>query len=789
MKRKIRILYVIDKLACAGTQRQLIELLGHIDKEKFEPAVCCLLFDGEWAWKVRELGIPIHVLGLKKIYGLKALYKLFMLIRLIRRGRYDIVHNCLFAANVFGTLAAKLARIKVIINSRRQAGYWNENPNRLIWRFVNKSSDCVIANSENVRSFIASNEGVDEDKILVIHNGLVISPRRPKFGKLNRELSIPNDTIIVCIVANLTAVKGHLDLIRAFEKVTATCETAHLVCIGDGPLRTYLEKEVRNRNLDSNIHFLGRRQDVDEILANVDIGVMASLSEGLPNAILEYMMAGIPVVATGVGGVTDIIRHDENGFLVSPGDTDALSETLIRLCESKQLRKELGAAGRKDVEKRFDSSRMVKEYEDVYSKLIDNDTKCRDKISGKFTYVISQFPCYDETFVSRELKALVDLGVDLTIFSLKPCRDSIVHSDAAKLLCRTRYLPFISLANIFNMVYFTVMYPGRIIRSIFQVVLPAMVRPLNILKLIYVFPKLCSYARIIIEKKYDHIHAHWATIPTECAMILSRLTRIPFSFTGHAHDIFLENPTLRRKLDEAEFVLTCTGDNKRHLSKMFPTIEESKIVVSYHGIDLEKYLPKQLQKQSGNGKPFEILGVGSLFECKGFEYLIRACSKLTDKGVDYRCRIIGGGYLYNDLNELIQKLALQDRVQLLGYMSQDEIIDYYRKADLFVLPAVLKIHWGIPNVLLESLAVGTPVACTSLPALSELMDGPACGYTIPEKDPDAIAELVEACAVDGDELLVLGAEGRRKIEQKFDLRKNAENVRDILYEAVGKKSY
>ena len=492
MKRKIRILYVIDKLACAGTQRQLIELLRHIDRKKYEPAVCCLLFEGEWAWKVRELGIPIHVLGLRKIYGLKALYKLFMLIRLIRRGRYDIVHNWLFAANVFGTLAAKLARVKVVINSRRQAGYWNENPNRLVWRFVNKSSDCVIANSENVRSFIASNEGVDEDEILVIHNGLVITPRRPKFGKLNRELSIPNDAIIICIVANLTAVKGHLDLIRAFEKVAATCDIAHLVCVGDGLLRTCLEREVRARGLDSTIHFIGQRQDVEEILANVDIGVMVSLSEGLPNAILEYMMAGIPVAATAVGGVTDIIRHDENGFLVSPGDTDALSETLTRLCESKQLRKELGAAGRKDVEKRFNSSRMVKKYEDVYSKLIDNKSGCKSEIHGKFAYVISQFPCYDETFVTRELKALVDLEVDLTIFSLKPCRDSVIHSDAEKLLCRTRYLPFISLANIINVVYFTVRNPLRVIRSIFEVVLPAMIRPLNMLKLIYLLPKLCS---------------------------------------------------------------------------------------------------------------------------------------------------------------------------------------------------------------------------------------------------------------------------------------------------------
>ena len=784
MRRKIRILYIIDKLVCGGTQKQLIELLRGIDRSRYEPAVCCLLFEGEWAHKIRELGIPIHVLGLKKIYGLKALHRLFRLIHLIKRGRYDIVHNFLFAANVFGTLAAKFARARVVINSRRQAGYWNENPNRLVWRFVNKYSDCVIANSENVKSFIASNEGTDADKILVIHNGIEITSSLPKRGKIRKELSLSDDSIIVCIVANLSTVKGYSYLVRAFEKIDTACPTVHLVCVGDGPLRKHLEKQVRDRGLNETVHFLGRRENVLEILADADIGVMASLSEGMPNAILEYMLAGIPVAATAVGGITDIIRHDENGLLVSPGDVEALSETLMRLCESSQLRKELATGGRKDVEQRFNAKRMVEDYDHVYSRLVKAGSQGHGTESVKVVYIISQFPAYDETFVTRELKALVDLGVNLTIFSLKPCRDRVIHEDAKTLLIRTKYLPFISFGNLISMLCFMAGHPVRVARSICEVLIPLIAQPLNLLKLIYVFPKLCSYARYIALGRYSHIHAHWATIPTECAMILSRLTGVSFSFTGHAHDIFLRNPTLGRKLKEAQFVLTCTGENKKHLLRIFPDIDESKIIVSYHGIDLKKYLPKRLDKPKKKSMPFEILGVGSLFECKGFEYLIRACSKLSRKGVDYRCKIIGGGRLHDKLNALISQLDLQDRVELLGYMSQGEIVRYYQNADLSILPAVLKIHWGIPNVLLESLAVETPVVCTPLPAVKELMNGRACGYTVPEKDPEAIAEVIETCARDGNELLAFGAEGRRKIEEKFDLRKNAQHIRDILYETI-----
>jgi len=784
LKKKTRILYIIDKLVCAGTQRQLIELLKNIDRTKYEPEVCCLLYEGKWAHVVRRLGIPLYVLGLKKIYGLKALHRFFRLVRLIKRRRYAIVHNYLFAANVYGTLAAKIARIKIIINSRRQAGYWNENPNRLVWKFVNRSSDCVIANSETVKSFIVSNEDIDPDKVLVIHNGIAITPGPSKSGNLRKELSLPDESIISCIVANLSGVKGHLDLIRSFENVSKACDSAHLVCIGNGPLRSSLEKEVYDRKLGDKVHFLGYREDVGELLADADIGILASLSEGMPNAILEYMRAGLPVAATGVGGITDIIRNDENGLLVSPGDVEALSEILTRLCESSELRKELGAAAQRDVIGRFSSKRMVEHYNRVYSKLLDTVSQPQYTEPRKFAFIISQFPAYDETFVTRELKTLVDLGVNLTIFSLKPCRDKVIHSDARKLINRTRYLPFISFRNIGNILYFAVRYPGRMIRSICQVVLPSMLQPLNFLKLIFVFPKLCSYAKAILHERYDHVHAHWATIPTECAMIISRLTGISFSFTGHAHDIFLKNPMLRKKLLEARFVLTCAGENKRYMLRKFPDIDRSKIIVSYHGIDLEKYLPKELDTPKRNKTPFELLAVGSLFECKGFEYLIRACAKLSERGVEYHCKIIGGGYLENDLKRLIEDYELQDKVQLLGYMSQEDIVDYYRSADLLVLPAISKMHWGIPNVLLESLAVGTPVACTPLAGMKEIMDDGICGYTIPEKNPEAIAQLIEMCARDGDELLAFGKEGRKRIEDKFDLRKNTESIKEVLYEAI-----
>ena len=174
-----------------------------------------------------------------------------------------------------------------------------------------------------------------------------------------------------------------------------------------------------------------------------------------------------------------------------------------------------------------------------------------------------------------------------------------------------------------------------------------------------------------------------------------------------------------------------------------------------------------------NERPFRIVSVGSLFECKGFEYLIEACALLKERGREVRCRIVGGGCRREKLEKLVSSLQVGDSVEFAGYQLQEEMPAHYAWADLCVLPAVLAIHWGIPNVLIESLAVGTPVACTPLPSLPELIDSPPCGFVIPEKDPSAIANLIEKASAAPDLLLHYGETGRGKIEEKWNVEKNA----------------
>lgn len=406
--------------------------------------------------------------------------------------------------------------------------------------------------------------------------------------------------------------------------------------------------------------------------------------------------------------------------------------------------------------------------------------------------IFSQFPCYDEVFILREMAAL-DRLLNITIFSMKKSgKDPVSHSLSRPLLENTIYSNFLLSSKLItaNLKYlFT--SPRRYINTLFQLLRMNWGNMEFLLKTFALFPQAVLFASICRDRKIEYVHGQWATYPASTAFIISRLNGVPFSFTGHAHDIYLKTTGLREKLQSAGFTITCTADNKRYLLKVAPEIDPDKIRVIYHGLDLNTYRfrekhPRRIEREGeGDGtpagtSPFHILSVGSLFECKGYEYLIEACALLAREGFSFRCRIVGGGYLEGPLKRLARDRNLADLLEFTGYQAQEEMPAHYRWSDLCILPAVLKIHWGIPNVLLEALAVGVPVACTPLPSLPELIDDPPCGFTIPEKDPRAIADLVKRISREPDLLEQYGRAGREKIEERWDIQKTGRKIAELF---------
>ena len=383
--------------------------------------------------------------------------------------------------------------------------------------------------------------------------------------------------------------------------------------------------------------------------------------------------------------------------------------------------------------------------------------------------IVSKFPCYDEAFILREIHAL-SKRMEITIFSLKDSKEKVLHDDARELLPRTHYVPYLFSFRIFE-AHLRALFtrPTDYFRALFRLIRGNLQSSEFLFKSLAFFPKSIYLAQWFKEKDIHHIHAYWATYPASVALVASEMTQIPFSFTGHAHDIYVDVTHLREKMARATFISTCTQKNKDYLLKtVAPGFPEEKILVQYHGLGLEQF--------GVNGKKrnqvFQILSVGTLHYYKGFNFLLHALTFLKKKRLDFHCTIVGGGPLRSDLGRHIQFLKLEDQVTMTGPLKQAEVIPYYKRSDILVLMAQPEWHWGIPNVFIEALAAKTPVITTRFGSVEELIRDGETGLIVPPKDPEALAQAIEKLYRDDVLRLRLAEAGHQEVTQRFDLDKN-----------------
>lgn len=389
----------------------------------------------------------------------------------------------------------------------------------------------------------------------------------------------------------------------------------------------------------------------------------------------------------------------------------------------------------------------------------------------KIAYILSQFPETHETFILREILELKRNNVQLSLFSLKKCRDKIIHPQAKFLIKETHYSPLIFSWNIFKAkMFFVFTKPIKLFSVFFYLIKHNFTSPKLLAKTLGVLPISMSFAKKIHEQQIDHIHAHWATIPTTSAIIISRLTGIPFSFTAHAWDIFIDQTMLREKVKKSRFVFTCTGYNKNYLDSLLSEEDSNKIILNYHGIDFEK-----LEIPEKNQEPNLIFSIGRLCEQKGFPYLIKACKILKEKRINIQCIVVGEGPDRPDLERLIADEGLNDIVKLKGIRPHSEIFKLFAKTELFVLPCVISQNGdrdGIPNVLIESLAVGTPVISTDVSGVPEIIINEKTGLAVPPRDEKSLADAIISLLGNNEKQNIFTKNGRKLVEEKFDIKKN-----------------
>lgn len=379
-------------------------------------------------------------------------------------------------------------------------------------------------------------------------------------------------------------------------------------------------------------------------------------------------------------------------------------------------------------------------------------------------YVLSRFPCYDEAFLLREIHAVAE-RLETWVFSLRPSHDPVVHDQARALAPRTLSVAFLLSPRIVHAhLRLLRRRPRRYVAALFRLLAGNWRSPEFLLKNLAFFPKAGWLAAWAMENGVTHLHAGWATYPASVALLVSDITGLPFSFSGHAHDIYLDTTQLAEKLRRAAFVTTCTASNAVHLRSLVPERAAEGVAVVRHGIRLSRFG----RAPQGEG-PLRILSVGTLHPHKGFAHLLDALELLAGEGRDFHCTIVGGGPLEADLRRRAARAGLTGRVTLTGALAQADVIPRYARSSVFVLMAQPEWHWGVPNVIVEALASGNAVVTTRFGSVEELIEDGVTGLLVPPRDPAALSAALRR--LDGDEALRrrLAAAGRAIVAREYDL--------------------
>ena len=375
----LRVVFLIGTLDVGGTERQLVELASRLDRRRFSPVIYCLVAPGPLAEEARRRGVDVESAHLRKLrpwsHPLRFWQQFLRIYPDLRAAKPDIVHAFLLHAYTIGAVLSRFLRPKAFISSRRSLGHFKAN-NRaalLLEQMTNRFADVVIANSEAVRVDVIAQERLAPERVIVIHNGVEIPSSGGDVLAMRRDLDVAPDALVVAVVANFIAYKGHDCFLAAWRQVQDVVPGAVAVLVGDGPTRQRIELLAADMRLTGTLRFLGSRTDVDTLLTAVDLVVHPSQQEGFSNAILEAMAAGRPVIATAVGGNVEAVIDGTTGLLVPPDDPAALTVAMQRLLTRPDERRRFGLAGRQRAEQSFGMDRMTRAYEQVYSAVVDGN--------------------------------------------------------------------------------------------------------------------------------------------------------------------------------------------------------------------------------------------------------------------------------------------------------------------------------------------------------------------------------------------------------------------------------
>jgi glycosyltransferase involved in cell wall biosynthesis len=366
--RPLRVAFVINQVvAYGGAERFATGLAIHMPRERIEPWVFCTRRGDEVAVRsLQEAGVRYVCLGRQAKWDV---HRLLPLVTMLRRERFDVVHSHMFGSNAWSSVAGRVSGVPVIIAHEHN---WSYSGDRLrMWldgNVISRLATSFVAVSEANRERMITLEGVSPEKIRVIPTAWV-PHLGPSDGDIRGELSLGPEVPVIGVAAVMRKEKALEVMLDAHAMLATRLPDVQLVIAGDGPCRPALEAQISRLGIGSSVHLLGHRHDVDGILKRVDVGALSSDWEGSPLFVFECRAARVPLVATAVGGVSELVQTGRTGLLVPPRDPQALADAIERVLTDRALSNHLAEESAKDLE-RFEIATVAARFADLYEQLL-----------------------------------------------------------------------------------------------------------------------------------------------------------------------------------------------------------------------------------------------------------------------------------------------------------------------------------------------------------------------------------------------------------------------------------
>lgn len=369
MKRKPKVLIIGSRSHIGGAEKMMYTLVKERKDVDYEVA---FFYDCAFYGERLKEETTVHFLNfqLDKVKAVKGLHAL------LKRKDYDIVYCWGLKVNIFARVLGKISGQRNIIAAQRGVDNWRSKGHSMLDRLTSRFVRLYISNSEAGRRMLIDRERITADKVLTVKNCIDMSAYEKEYDRsqILQEFGVSTDQIVITTVANLRQIKGHIYLLEALHLLKSVHEQITVLLVGDGEAEQELKEYIKSSGLQTDVRFLGRRTDVPAILAASDVFVLPSLSEGLPNSVMEAMASGLPVVATDVGGVRELVTDNENGFVVEARDAQGLARGMERLILDKNLRETMGKKNFTKIKAEFTIEKMVSDTEKIFIDLLKSQS-------------------------------------------------------------------------------------------------------------------------------------------------------------------------------------------------------------------------------------------------------------------------------------------------------------------------------------------------------------------------------------------------------------------------------